>query len=382
MPDFFKDALLLLTLGLMVVVPLAAFCYGIFYLISLPLRRQERARILIDLLEFADHQHQDPEIYLKEIAATRDRSLGVRFHILGGYLEAGQRLPEALRRVPRLLPPSVTATLQLAESTGDFRKLLPICHTDLNDAATGVRNAAQHGLLLLLVLPPMIFIMAIYSLQVWPKFRMISEDYEVTLNPWLDLFVERLPQVLPFLGAGVILFYVAALFYVGGPRLSGWLERGIGPFVQMIWFRVPWYRKRILRHFSIMLSTLLDADVPESEALRLAAQSTACKPFARRVERCRKRLQQGEPLDRAMAQLDPRRELSWRLQIASRQSNGFRESLQGWWEWLHAKAQQQEHASAQYLSVAIILLNGTVAAVLGIGVFHVITSIFDKAALW
>ena len=38
--------------------------------------------------------------------------------------------------------------------------------------------------------------------------------------------------------------------------------------------RLPWRRKRFQRDFSAMLAVLLDAEVPETEAVGLAAEAT------------------------------------------------------------------------------------------------------------
>jgi hypothetical protein len=41
-------------------VPLAGFCWIIYYVVTLPLRRQERARFFLDLLELGFKQGRSP----------------------------------------------------------------------------------------------------------------------------------------------------------------------------------------------------------------------------------------------------------------------------------------------------------------------------------
>jgi hypothetical protein len=82
--------------------------------------------------------------------------------------------------------------------------------------------------------------------------------------------MEFLPKILLLLSIIYSILYLGAFLYVGGPRLRRWLEAGISPFTHAFLLKVPWYRKRLLRNFSLMLGILLDADVPESEALLLA----------------------------------------------------------------------------------------------------------------
>src|SRR5437867_4832161 len=96
-------------------VPLCAFLYLIYYLLTLPMRRNERARLFLDLLELGLKDGRTPEEAITDAAASRDRSLGARFHLLGAHLETGMRFSQALEQVPRLLPPEIRAMLTTGE---------------------------------------------------------------------------------------------------------------------------------------------------------------------------------------------------------------------------------------------------------------------------
>jgi len=63
---------------------------------------------------------------------------------------------------------------------------------------------------------------------------------------------------------------VRRVFYVTGPRAETWF-----PVLQRVRFRLPWQLKRMQRDFSVMLAILLDAGMPEPEAVSLAADCTA-----------------------------------------------------------------------------------------------------------
>ena len=370
------------TLVLVVFLPLAAVCYGFYFLVSLPLRRQERARILIDLLELQANQHYEPTQAIKELSRTKDPALGVRFHLLAGYLESGLSLSEALKRVPRLLPEPIVGSLTVGETLGSLSKVLPACQTHLTDAASTVRNVTNHLLLGLFVALPSLITLAIFTFQVWPKIQMIGADYNVQAIPLIQLVTSFLPKILVVLSVAYGLYYLGALFYVGGPRFRRWLENGIAPFTHALALHIPWYRNRVLRNFSLMLGVLLDSGVAESEALTLAANASANQAFKRRVRHCNHALKNGETLERAIKNLDTTRELSWRLRLAARQPGGFQTALKGWWECLHTKARQQEQLSAQFFSVGMILLNGLIAATLSISTFHLITQIIEQGTLW
>lgn len=371
-----------MTLGIIVILPLSGLCYGLYYLVSLPLRRQERARILVDLLELQGAEQKDPASAIKELSKTQDPALGVRFHILAGYLESGMALSDALKRVPRLLPESIAGALQVGETLGDYRKVLPVCQTMLKDAAASVKNVTSNFIILLFIALPSLSVLTMFTIILWPKFQQISQDYQTTSLPLFITTMGFLPKILILLSIIYGALYLGAILYVGGPRLRRWLEAGISPFTHSVLLYVPWYRKRLLRNFSLLLGILLDAGVPESEALSLAGQTTPNRAFKRQVKRCQLSLESGNSLETAIKTLDKTPELAWRLRVASQQKAGFRYALEGWWQWLHAKARQQEQSAAECFSISMVLINGLLTAILSIGVFHLLTSIIEQGTLW
>src|SRR2546430_6335534 len=80
-------------------LPLFGAVYLIYFLLTLPMRRNERARIFLDLLELGLRNGRSPEASIIGAAASHDRSLGVRFHLLAAHLERGMRLHDALEQV-------------------------------------------------------------------------------------------------------------------------------------------------------------------------------------------------------------------------------------------------------------------------------------------
>ncbi len=100
---------------ILVLAPVCAALYLAYFLLTLPLRRNERARLLVDLLELGLKQGRTPEAALLGAASSGDPALGARFRRLSAYLGQGFRLSAALERVPGLLPPQVRAMLQTGE---------------------------------------------------------------------------------------------------------------------------------------------------------------------------------------------------------------------------------------------------------------------------
>src|SRR5689334_19156154 len=126
---------------LFTVVPVTVVAWVIYYLLSLPMRRQERARFFLDLINIALRQGKPIEQTIVEISNSQDTSPGLRFHLVAAQIENGLRLGDALKKVPRFLPPQVTAMLRAGESLGDIRKVLPACNYLVKDAQSNVRGA-------------------------------------------------------------------------------------------------------------------------------------------------------------------------------------------------------------------------------------------------
>jgi Flp pilus assembly protein TadB len=81
-----------------------ALFYILYFLLSLPFRRAERARMFLELLE-EGARAGNVERFLLRVAEARESSLGTRFHLLAAWLAKGVPLDDALAQVPRLLPP-------------------------------------------------------------------------------------------------------------------------------------------------------------------------------------------------------------------------------------------------------------------------------------
>src|SRR6266478_451713 len=98
-----------------VLVPVGAAVYAVYWLLTLPMRRNERASMVLDLFELGLKEGRAPEAVLVEAGASHDRALGKRFDLLAAQLRRGLRLSQALEQVPRLLPPQITAMLKTGE---------------------------------------------------------------------------------------------------------------------------------------------------------------------------------------------------------------------------------------------------------------------------
>jgi type II secretory pathway component PulF len=364
-------------------IPLYALLYLLYFIVGLPLRRQERARLFLDLISTGLAQGRSIEHTVVSIAHSQDPSVGVRFHLLAAYLESGWNLVPALEKVGGLLPPQLTAMLKVGEEIGDPRRVLPACRTLLKDASSQVQSAYNYLVVLAFVLIPVIpalfWIMAVF---VVPRYRAIFADLleGATLPSMPFALAAALSQIQIVLA---LLFYVGAVFYIGGPRLFAWLGAGLHiPTLDGIVFRVPWRRKRMQRDFAAMLGVLLDAGVPEARAVSLAAASTANGAFIRRAERVIAQLGQGVSLTEAIAGFDETGEFRWRLSNALRSGRNFFGALEGWLESLDARAFRQQQAFAHVLTTALVLYNGAMVALFAVFIFRGITAVIEEGVLW
>jgi type II secretory pathway component PulF len=158
-------------------LPFVGALYLAYFLLTLPLRRNERARLFLDLLELGLGAGRSPEHTIADIAASRDRGLGARFHLLAAYIEQGLRLDDALDQVPRLLPPQVCAMLRTGQRIGNLRKVLPACRLSLHGSISQVRGALNYVLLLAFLATPFTVIVPIMlRIKVLPAFKAVFTE--------------------------------------------------------------------------------------------------------------------------------------------------------------------------------------------------------------
>ena len=366
-------------------LPVCGATYLIYFLLTLPLRRNERARLFLDLLELGVNEGHTPEAAITRAAASRDRSMGVRFHLLAAHIEQGLRLSEALEKVPRLLPPQVCAILSVGGRIGDIKKVIPAGRLLLRDSVSYVRGAHNYLILVAFAISPAIVtVPLLLNIYVLPKFKEIFAGMlEGESLPAFTRFVFGGDTIILAIQVAVVsVIWLAALAYVGGPRLHGWVHRLLPATQDWLLALLPWRRQRLHRDFSAMLAVLLDAEVPEAEALALAAKSTANSSIIRRAQKVCALLRQGVKLREAIQALDGSRELQWRLSNALQRGAGFVRALTGWQEALDAKAFQLHQAAAQITTSVLVLVNGLIVASILIAVFLVLIQLINGSCIW
>jgi type II secretory pathway component PulF len=357
--------------------------YLLYRLLSLPLRRQERTRLFLDLLEAGLADGRSPEQTIIALGESGDRLIGFRYRLLAAHLRQGVRFGEALRNVPVFCAPQIRAMLDAGDKLGDMPRVLPACRAAASNASSRLVSAANYLLVLVVAITPAaLAVLTILTAVIGPKLTGIFGECLTVPPPLFKFFVNHPSVLVGGYGAVMSLLYLAALVYITGPWLTARFAPVFGPVADAFCFWLPWRRKRMQRDFSAMLAILLDAGVPEAEALRLAAASTANRVFIRRAERAAQNLREGARLTDAVAALDDTGEFRWRLTNAAHGSSGLVAALAGWQDALDAKAYQLEQAWSQLITTGLVLFNGLIVALVAAGVFQALTATIQGAALW
>lgn len=360
----------------------------IYYLTTLPLRREMRARFFLAILESGLRRGKSVEETIVQAAQSRDRCLGRKFQDLAGYIQQGTPPALALRWLPGYLPPHVVEMLAVGEEIGDVPRVLPACRKTLTAAKSKTRAAWRYLLIFfiaLLAAGSLLRVPSMLATYVYPRLEDLALETAAAEGVETEV-----PQVIPQL-ANSALFYVAIracqvavlaliVLYVGGPRLQAKLR--LKPLADRLALFVPWHRKRLQRDFSAMLAVLLDAGVPEERALELAAKSTANGVFLRRASAAVEALKQGAPLTDAVARLDRTGEFRWRLANACHAKGGFFEALAGWHDALDAKAEQLEQAASHVAMALLVMANGVLVSLIVVSIFQFLSNLTEAQFLW
>ena len=387
--DFVSDAtaslLLMVAVALIELAVSGGVIYLFYFLLTLPMRRNERARLSLDLLELGLKEGRSPGEAIMDASSSHDNAPGVRFHLLAAHLETGMQFSDALAKVPRLLPPQIVAMLKAGERIGDVAKVLPACRKLLTDGVSQVRGALNYLLILTFVVTPFtIYVPIVLGIFVIPKFKEVFAGIGSGQPlPAFTVFIVESGRFMVLLQLGILaLMWLLMAAYLGGPRFLQLARRLLPGIPDLVLFRFPWRRKRLQRDFSAMLAVLLDAGVPEAEAVTMAAAATTNGVLQHRAAKVCALLNSGVKLPEAIREVDDCAELRWRISNALQRGGNFMQALNGWHESLDAKAFQLEQTAAQILTSTLVLLNGLFVAAVVIGLFLPLIALLNQATLW
>lgn len=366
--------------SLVLLVTVAAHLAIARLVLNLPLLRRERARLFLDVIDAGIQQGQSPAQAVISLSKRAERGLGMRLHLVAAYLDCGASFPDALAQSRGLLPPKIIEVLRVGVELGDIRRVLPAARKMCEGAGPQVRLTLQI-IVFVLLLYPVAGVMGFLGVKILPQFELIFRDMLGTASlPPITMFIFRAGRWLTSVYLLLSLFvWGFVLLHSLGPRI-----RLVVPALPLdlleMW--LPWRRKRLKRDFTMMLAILLDAGMPELEAVASAARSTANGVFIRRATRVQDALRAGVPITEAISVMDNDGELRWRVDNARHGGDGFLRALSAWHETLEAKAFQQEQTLAHIIRTLLILLNGTVIGFVAVGLFAPLIEIISRLTPW
>lgn len=355
---------------------------ALYWLFSAPLRRQEQARLLLDLVEIGLERGQSPESTLTEAIAPAERGVPRPLRRLAEHLRRGARLGPTLELTPGLLPPAAAALFRIGEERGHLPRVIPACRRLLRGGVEHVSRAHHYLVLLAFVTTPLwLGVFGTLTVHVLPKWQALAEELEVALP---GLLAGLLAGRTPLLAGQLVLLltlWAGVVLYGGGPRLMQKLARWL-PLWEQGRAALPWNRRRLQRDFSTLLAVALDAGLPEARAVALAGEGTANEAWRARATAAVRELERGAALPEALARLDETGELRWRLANAVHSRGGFLAALAGWIEALEARAFRDEQLTAQAVTTGLVVLNGVLVGLLAAGVFQLLVNIIWTGVLW
>lgn len=353
-----------------------------YYLFSLPMRRRERVRLFLDLLEAGLRQGRSPEETVLGLATSGDRTLGRHFIRFARRVRGGMTFRVAVQADHRFFPTEIARMLSAGGEADRLLSVLPACHARLGEGTTEVWKAYHYLVVLAVVVTPAWqVVFTLFVVFVLPRLNELSAAMGAGELPLLTFLARHAMSLMLVQAVLVVLFWFLALLYLGGPRLRRWFMARLRLPLERWIFLLPWRRRRMQCDFSAMLALLLDAGLPENRAVELASGSVANAYFGRRAAAVQSDLAAGVKLPEALRRLDPAGELTWRLRNATQSRDGFLAALAGWHEALEGRAFAQEQIFAQSLTSALVVVNGVFVALLAIGVFQMFTRLTHAALM-
>ncbi len=368
--------------GLLLLALLLGLAYALYWLFGAPLRRHERARLLLDLIQFSLERGQAPEAALVEAVSPGDRGMARPLRQLVARLRRGERLGAALEQTPGLLPPAAVALVRAGEERGQLLRVLEPCRRVLRDGVEHVSRAHHYLVLLAFVTSPVwVAVLGVLAVFLFPKWPQIAADLGTPLPALLEGFLVWYRPLIAAQLALLLLLWAGVILYCGGPRLQQRLERWL-PLWERWRVALPWNRRRLQRDFSTLLAVALDAGLPEARAVTWAGEGTGSAVWRGRAAAAGRALEHGVPLPEALARMDDAGEFRWWLANAVHGRGGFATALAGWIEALEARACRDEQLTAQAVTTGLVVLNGVLVGLLATGVFQLLVNVIWTGVLW
>ncbi len=341
-----------------------------YFVLSAPFRRIDCANLVVELNELAVATGRNPEDLFKQLGGPGVGGVPYarKFSHLNVLMQSGRSFIESLRVFHSLLPGEVFGAMELARNERSSQLLAKLSRAHLEDGVSQAQNSFKlFSSSLIILIPTTLMMSSGVLLLILPKFKNVFYDMTGGGLPEITVFLmgwyeTGLAMVIPTLLILFVAFLtVAHLFGFSASHDTGSLLNRL--FGRLAWL-MPWRRNRIKRNFIWIFCELLDNGVAEAEAIEAAAAATKNSVVRGRAAKAANDLRNGQPLAKAMRRFDRRADLAWRVENAGHGSATFRETLEGWTNYLSALAYKQQQSAFYYAFTFLTLLNGL--CVLGI----------------
>ncbi len=271
-----------------------------------------------------------PLVYGLQMAAIDAPNANVASVLLGlrDDMAAGSRLWESMARLNNFFPRYYVDLVKVGEETGSLeRTFADLCDLQIQALDFWDGSKAWIYFYLPLLCLSNLLVLLFLATYIFPEFATMMRDFGGELPPlaqWLsswvpNLFFDAAPTPLgPFAGAAgsgttqgtslvSIFFWLLPVFFVVFGLLVCVValnREAVARFLSPIGIYIPGLRRLImyanLGHMAIVLDRMLSAGIPLDQALASAAQLDLNPVFARKLERLRTRILQGETLSDAV----------------------------------------------------------------------------------
>ncbi len=352
----------------------AAVFAGLLWFVTLPLRHRNRARAFLDAFTLGLRAGRPPEKIIAGIHACGKHNLGRAFDEMAQKICAGNDFLTSLNLVPEFLPPQARGILYTSAATGDLASAADIARQSVTPGVSRTRAVWHHIILFVFYAIPLLTV----PVAIMPKFetlmRQLVPANAVNFAPGIEILAWVMFATWTF----AFIFFVWADSSLMIPSTSSLISRA------RLWL-APWRRKRCRQRFSLVLGQMLEAGVPESRALRQAAEATGEDAYIKQAAKGQEALAGGSPLSTVVTDFfDPSGELGWRLNSFAAQNDytGLRSSLEAWGRYLDAAAFRDEQVAAQISSTVLFLLAAAIVADLVISFFFCIITLMQGITIW
>lgn len=356
-------------------------------LLRRPLRERHEAEVILDLLERADREGRAVERDFVELARQNERALGPHFQSLASWMGQGRPLAEALRKTPEILPEPIRHMLihglennLLAEVISPYRLRLEEAESRWRTTMTIVTSSGCGAAVF--SLPMLLF--AYFA--VLPKIQAIAYDM------WGNS-VDKIQPILASMSNHWVIWCFVALYilmFVNACLFSGFSPaRGMFPIGERLFRnlsalrnRAPWLRLRLERDLSALMTGFLDAGMPAEQALVQAGEAIDDPGMQRQANLAAAKVRAGKSLEQALSGIRDDQQFRWHIRNASRSKAGFAHALGVWHDALSAKAMFREQAAAQISTTVLVILTGSLIAIVCSSIFQFLAISIDRMATW